>query len=269
MRLFIFEGEAEERVFKTLKHLFMSNEHEIVCVFHSNIYALYSRLKKHSVFESEIANELDIVSVLNELLLETGDYTLEPYVNEVFAEVFLFFDYDFHDKRGTLQENNNHLLEMMSYFSDETGNGKLYINYPMLEAYRYIKHIPDSDYVNYLLDIEKSMTFKRLTSEFSAYSVDHFALSESDWESKNKRDKRLVDVKKNWVGIIPMNVSKANFICTERNELPLKKDDVCQIRIFNNQLTKYVAQEPSRVAVLSAFPLFLYEYLKPEVLSVG
>lgn len=34
----------------------------------------------------------------------------------------------------------------MDYFSDETENGKLYINYPMIESLKYTKEIPDANY---------------------------------------------------------------------------------------------------------------------------
>lgn len=273
MRLFVFEGEAEERLFRTLKHLFLNHEDEVVCVFRSNIYALYSRLKKHSVFEDKLQDsEFDTVSVLNDILLDTGDHTLERYVEEgsVFAEVFLFFDYDLHHHRGcTLQDNNVQLMDMLNYFSDESDAGKLYINYPMVEAYRYIKNIPDVEYVNYAVGIEQCKDFKKIVSVFSKYGVDHFALSDQEWKIEEKMEPRLVKVKENWIGFIPMNVSKANFICHDINGMPSKKSDVSQILIFEKELEKYVLQEPCSVSVLSSFPLFLYEYLKPEVIGLS
>lgn len=35
---------------------------------------------------------------------------------------------------------------MLDFFSDETENGKLYINYPMIESLKYTKEIPDANY---------------------------------------------------------------------------------------------------------------------------
>ncbi|MCQ2326470.1 MAG: hypothetical protein MJZ71_02795 [Bacteroidales bacterium] len=274
MRLFIFEGEGEERVFKTLQHLFLTEkDDEVVCIFKSNIYALYSKLKEYSIFADELQDdsELDIVSILNEILVSNNDHTLEKYVNEgiVFAEVFLFFDYDFHHNRGcTLQDNNMRIKEMLDFFSDETENGKIYINYPMLEAYRYIKSIPDKNFSTYNISIEQSKRFKQEVATFSKYSVDHFALNKQDWLDSTKREKRLLDTKKNWIGIIPMNVSKANYICCNNNNIPKNKTDIEQDIIFNNQLYKYVEKENCHVSVLSSFPLFLYEYLKPEIIGL-
>lgn len=272
MRLFVFEGEAEERLFKTLKRLFLDHEKEVVCVFKSNIYALYSRIKKQRVFEKTIEFEFDTVSVLNEILLEVGDHTLEKFVEEGadFAEIFLFFDYDFHHNRNcTLQDNNAQLWELLNCFSDETGMGKLYVSYPMVEAYRFIKSIPDSAYVNYWVSIEQCRDFKQYVNQFSLYSVDVFALTEQDWESEKKRESKLEKVKNNWIGIIPMNVAKANYICHDVNEVPKQKSKVDQLSIFESQLQKFVNKDPCSVSVLSSFSLFLYEYLKPEVIGMS
>lgn len=272
MRLFIFEGQAEERVFKTLKHLFLANEEDVVCIYQCNIYKLYDRLKKQSVFEDMLPEdndtEFDIVKVLNEILLDGKNHSLEKHLSEDFAEIFLFFDYDFHHETGyTIQENNEHLIEMLDYFSDETGNGKLYISYPMLEAYRYIKNIPDEDFIKYTVSKDLSKGFKAEVDNFSNFAVDQFSLQEKEWLNKGKYEKRLPKIACNWKGIIPMNATKANFINGGGDKLPESRT-ISQSQIFDNQKSKYI--DPScEVSVLSAFPLFLYEYLKPELLQIN
>lgn len=70
------------------------------------------------------------------------------------TEIFLFFDYDFQESRLTLEENNRHIGEMLEYFNDETENGKLYINYPMVESVFYTKQLPDKDYQSYYVTRE-------------------------------------------------------------------------------------------------------------------
>lgn len=274
MRLFVFEGEADERVFKTLKHLFLNNEDEVLCVYHCNIYSLYQRLEKYQVFSDELPEdqtELDTASILNEILLEKGDSTIDEYVKkgEIFAEIFLFFDYDLHHENSyTEEEKNSNLVKMLNFFADENENGKLYISYPMLEAYMYIKDIPDPDFVNYTITKDDCINFKCLATDFSKISVDHFSLTDKEWEDEIKREKRLPKIKGNWLGIIPMNVAKANFICTGDNKLPEKKAEVSQQSIFENQVRKYVVQEPCMISILGSFPLFLFEYLKPEVIGL-
>ena len=61
--------------------------------------------------------------------------------------------------------------------------------------------------------------------------------------------------------MIQQNVSKANFIVSGRNEMPVMKYVINQIAIFEGQKSKYVDVDES-VAILNSFPLFVYEYLK-------
>ena len=59
---------------------------------------------------------------------------------------------------------------MLEYFDDETGNGKLYINYPMVESVFYTKQLPDKDYLSYDITREKCYNFKALVRDFSFYN---------------------------------------------------------------------------------------------------
>ena len=59
--------------------------------------------------------------------------------------------------------------------------------------------------------------------------------------------------------------SKANYICNDKNELP---DEVnSQKEIYDNQLTKYVDTEECKVAILNAFPIFLFDYFGKKIVS--
>lgn len=69
------------------------------------------------------------------------------------------------------------------------------------------------------------------------------------------------DVRRNWHFLIQQNVCKANFIVSDRYEMPIKKDVIDQIAIFEGQQSKYVDVDET-VAILNSFPLFVYEYLK-------
>ena len=53
---------------------------------------------------------------------------------------------------------------------------------------------------------------------------------------------------------------KANYICNKSYDFPFKKEQIAQKRIFEKQLQEYVCQEECTVSILSAFPIFLYEY---------
>ena len=142
--------------------------------------------------------------------------------------------------------------------ADETENGKLYINYPMIESIRYTKELPDNDYANYVVSREECKDFKRLARNFSAYdSLDHILLKDGETPTKEK----YMKVKDNWQFLKQMNVSKANLLIAGVNAMPKEKSVVNQLSIFERQLLLHV--KPNRsVAVLNSFPIFIYEYMK-------
>ena len=59
-----------------------------------------------------------------------------------------------------------------------------------------------------------------------------------------------------------MNVGKANYLCKGKNTMPASKEDILQDKIFNSQVEQYVNTEDCKVAVLNAFPIFLFDYFK-------
>lgn len=62
------------------------------------------------------------------------------------SEIYLFFDYDFHNRNLSLEEINRQVREMLETFNNETEFGRLYIDYPMVESIRYTKQLPDANY---------------------------------------------------------------------------------------------------------------------------
>lgn len=252
MILFIFEGARREpALYKTLNKIFLKLEDEdaIACSYGNNIYNLYKKMK-------EFGEDVDIVSVMKEY----GD--LETDSNSAdFSEIYLFFDYDIQDRAASVKGLNRRLGKMLRYFDNETGNGKLYISYPMIESIRYTKELPDKDYINYTVKIDQCSKFKRLVSEFSFYrNLDHIQLD----FTKPIPEGKEASVTNNWQMLKRQNVMKANYICTGNYDLPRKKEDIVQNRIFRKHREKYVSKGQESIAVLNAFPLFLYEYLKPD-----
>ena len=59
-----------------------------------------------------------------------------------------------------------------------------------------------------------------------------------------------------------MNVGKAIYLCKGKNSMPASKEDILQDKIINSQLKQYVNTEDCKVAVLNAFPIFLFDYFK-------
>lgn len=263
MILFVFEGKDDSNVFKTIEHLFFKkNKERLICCFNQNIYELF-RLMHESDFTE------DIVSVIRDRIVFSEGNPLAGVtdVSDV-SEVYLFFDYDFQNKNLSLDECNDQIEEMLSFFNDENENRKLYINYPMLESLRCTGKLPDENYWQYTVKREVCNDFKNwLTVEHPFYKSMDFAVLPVN---KKKGELRLAKVSEdqkaklttNWQYLKQQNVSKANYICTGKNVMPEKKEAVGQKLIFENQVEKYVHQTDCRVSILNAFPLFLYEYFK-------
>ena len=268
MILFIFEGKDDKTYFESIKRLFFPEKSEtFLCTYNSNIYSLYTKLKDHDALNGKL--EVDTVSVFKEILTEKGDNTLKDIRADEVSEIYLFFDYDFQEKSRTLEENNKRLSEMLDYFADETSNGKLYINYPMVESLRYTKELPDNDYWSYTVTRQKCQedNFKHQVHEFSFYksNLEYLVLTIKPADDETKIQQKADTAKTNWLHLVTMNTSKANYICNDKNELPEEVNS--QKEIYDNQLTKYVDTEECKVAILNAFPIFLFDYFGKKIVS--
>lgn len=211
----------------------------------------------------------DIVTVLQRELQDRQDNPLKKYMRSDFSEIFLFFDYDCHnqnpDKGIPLETTNSRLTEMLAFFNNETENGKLYINYPMVESIRYTRQLPDHNFNSYTVSLPSCAVFKQITNDFSYYgNLDFISFrlnkqGEIKVPSQNAAGK-IDELKANWNALKMQHVLKAVFICSAAAVLPEKKVPIDQEELFTAQLTKYVQPE-NEVAVLNSFPIFLYDYL--------
>lgn len=255
MILFVFEGKKREPdIFRTLEYLFFPKGLNIICSFGNNIYELYRQMK-------ELENDGDIVSLLREINKGKPD---NPFTDDMkssdFSEIFLFFDYDFQNRNITLEQMNNQISQMLSLFNDETDQGKLYINYPMIEAIRYTKTLPDEHFPEYSVSRTDchDKGFKEMAQQFSAYaSLDFIVLDFRKEPSPNKLEK----IRENWRLLERQNVIKANLLCNDTFDMPTNKDSISQHIIFCAQLSKHILSK-DEVAILSAFPLFKFDYFK-------
>lgn len=248
MILFVFEGgKAEPTVFDSIGKLFLSNEELCVVKCRHDLPTLYSNLKNngYDLFRS-LPFEENGIALPKDKRLDT-----------LFSQVFLFFDYDFQNRIGT-QRVNDILDEMLDFFNDETERGKLYINYPMIETLKYTKEMPDTDYWRYVVTREECVShlFKGNAERFAYAQAKAFRFIDLV-----RTDKEIV--KKNWEKLKVQNVSKANYLVTGHNAVPLEKSAINQKNIFEAQKEKYV-DTGEKVSILNSFPIFLYDYLKPK-----
>lgn len=79
----------------------------------------------------------------------------------------------------------------------------------------------------------------------------------------------MVDrIRMNWIYLVGMNIRKANLLCLGKHENPCKKEDIGQQDIFSAQLRDFI-EKNKEISVLNAFPLFLYDYFKPELFRLN
>ena len=255
MILFVFEGKRREPdIFKTLEYLFFPESQTIVCSYGNNIYDLYRQLKA-------LDGNGDIISILREKYKDNPDSPFTPETKSSdFSEVFLFFDYDFQNRNLTIDQMNRQISEMLELFNDETDNGLLYINYPMTEAIRYTKELPDDHFSDYSVSRTDchDKGFKNIAQQFSAYgSLDFIVL---DFR-RSPSERRVSFVRQNWALLEQQNVIKANMICNGELVIPVDKSTISQQRIFESQLSQFILPK-EEVSILSAFPLFNFNYFK-------
>ncbi|QZE14168.1 hypothetical protein K4L44_16845 [Halosquirtibacter laminarini] len=160
------------------------------------------------------------------------------------SEVFLFFDYDSHCTNADDLKIDN----MLKLFNEETEFGKLYLSYPMVEA---IKHI-DNDCFKDKVDIAEKC-YKTKVNRTCLEEYKHF----NDYDINT------------WRRIIKLHLQKMNYIVNDIYDLP--SNNISQRMIFKCQKTKYIdklREDCKVVAVLSAFPPFLYDYFTDDVRSI-
>lgn len=246
MILFVFEGQVSEPiVFDSLAKLYLTSEEVCTVCCKYDLPTLYSKLKKH---------DYDIFRVLP--FKDNGiDIPEDTRLDTLFSQIFLFFDYDFQNRMG-VKKLNDIIYEMLEYFSDETDNGKLYINYPMVESLKYTKEMPDPNYNSYVTSRQTCVDhlFKAETETYAYPAAKAYRFIDL---GRTPED----EVLRNWEELKLQNVSKANYIVSGQCGLPAVKENIIQLRVFEAQKDQYVLKN-DEVAILNSFPLFLYEFFK-------
>ena len=111
----------------------------------------------------------------------------------------------------------------------------------------------------------QEVRFKHQVHGFSFYggNLEYIILTIKPADDKIKVQEKIDNAKTNWKHLVDMNVSKAHFICNDKNEVPDESNS--QLAVFTNQLSKYVETEECKVAILNAFPIFLFDYFGRKI----
>lgn len=139
--LLIVEGHHEKNkffsfLFWCFREFNISMEN--VWVYGTNIYQLYDDIvKEYGKGWFENHDDIDLPFVVSK---KKGMPELQYKTS--FTNIIIVFDYERHDPAFSEKK----IKEMQEAFIDPADMGKVYINYPMMEAAYHLKSIPDEKY---------------------------------------------------------------------------------------------------------------------------
>lgn len=238
--LLLVEGaKVEVDLFnKVLQEYELDFNYEIYS-YNTNIYELYNRMFKGNEDELE---SLDLIGILKER--DPGNELL----NKDFSDILLVFDYDPQDPRFSEDKINL----MLSYFNESTDNGKLYINYPMVESFKHFKSDPDEEYRERTVDysVLEKKKYKQLVNEETKYP---------NLKSYNKQ---------RFNSIILHNIKKSNYIANNIYEIDNIKECYYSLN-YNNILDvqNSLLKETNKIYILNTCLFFICDYKMQLILS--
>lgn len=165
--LVLVEGaKTDVRLIQHLLSIYgISSNHEIVS-YNTNIYTLYQEM-----FADGDPDSMDILQILRS---RERDYEKKKIFDEVYSDILLIFDLDPHAPDFSPEK----ITEMQRYFIESSDMGKLYLNYPMVEAFYHMKSIPDekfNDRTALITELRKYKTRVNLENrnhDYSKFAVD-------------------------------------------------------------------------------------------------
>lgn len=238
--LVLVEGKKTD--YQLMKRIFrlygISDSHEVIS-YNTNIYVLYNEM-----FRDGDPASLDILQILKE---RERDPEKKKLFDRRYSDILLIFDLDPQDPAFSAYK----ILEMASFFVESSDMGKLYLSYPMVEAFYHMKSIPDEDYNGYTASLEELRSHKykeRVTRENRNHSYAKFAATKEECST-----------------VIGQNIDKA-WIISEAERLA---DGISQIvpdpaDILKAQLKNL--EEHQLVSVLCTCVFYLVDY-NPALLS--
>ena len=232
--LVLVEGAKTD--FRLMEHLFhiygIDNSHEIVS-YNTNIYVLYQEM-----FSDGDPSSIDLLQLLKE---KERDPVKKEILEARYSDIILIFDLDPHDS----QFAEDKIFEMMRFFTESSDMGKLYLNYPMVEAFYHMKSIPDENYNDYIVSLYElsQRTYKqRVNLENRNHTYSKFAISREECNI-----------------VIQQNIDKAWNICEivklhgeGQNSLPELAE------VLSKQLLKLDVEKA--ISVLCTCVFYIMEY---------
>lgn len=236
----VVEGEkADYKLMEHLLRLFFEAEFYIV-PYKTNIYALYDMFK---INDTDDFAMLDTVQVLKSV---QADEQVKKELDKAFSDIILIFDFDPQDPKYSEEK----ILKLKEVFTESTDNGKLYLNYPMVEAFKHLSCVDDAGYL-YLKVLYEDLKGKRYKRIVSGYTF------QADYKQYTREE---------CLAVFRQNIVKANYILYGENAFPAGEEEYFKIdldKILHIQCGLLKADE--KFYVLCTCLFFLLDY-KPKAL---
>ena len=271
--LFIVEGKSLEPKIINRMALVYNINCKITSVA-TNIHVLYDCLKADDGFS-------DVVPVLKEIIQKNinslrdkannGDryqHQIQAFeqdlivLDENFTSIYLVFDSELQDRtraengvvadKCIAEQNCDVLKEMIAFFNNETEQGKLYINYPMMESFRHCNDFFDEEYKSRFVSLDLLFgrdcwikRYKQLVGQMHLANITPVKITKDRFNN-----------------LICMNVFKLNYITSGHWRIMTydnfrKQSD--QLVILSTQ--QVLINKSNSIAVINTLLFFLIDYL--------
>lgn len=107
-----------------------------IVIYHTNIYQLYDEIVKEYDEEWD-KDDIDLPLIVGRKIKCSEDMSKDNFKN-----ILIVFDYERHDTHFSEEK----ISRLQAYFNDSTNQGKLYINYPMVESYQHLISLSDESF---------------------------------------------------------------------------------------------------------------------------
>lgn len=212
---------------RVLKLYGISDTHQVVS-YNTNIYTLYNQLPD----EYDRYEDFDLLQLIKEREKNPEKRAL---LSEHYSDILLIFDLDPHAPDFTFEK----ISRMVNYFTESTDMGKLYLNYPMVEAFYHMTDIPDYNYSSYYVTMEDLVNKKYK-------NIVHNICRDGDY-SKFAKTKEECNI------VIKQNLDKMRRLVGDVSD-----SEPSQIAILNSQLE--LLKTKNIVSVLCTCIFYITDY---------
>ena len=224
--LFLVEGaKTDVRLMQKLLSVYGFDQKYEIVSYNTNIYTLYNEM-----FRDNDPADLDLLQVLKE---HEKDPRKKPLFDQSYSDILLIFDLDPQDPLFT----SDKIQRMTEYFVESSDMGKLYLNYPMVEAFYHMHDIPDAHFNEYFTTQEElsNGTYKQRVNQ----------------ENRNRNYTKFAVTKEECNTVIQQNIEKARWLCNVPDGIP------DEISILSAELRYW---EQQMISVLCTCVFYIPEY---------